>query len=320
MPEILTKIISYLMIAYYTIIPTFSVSYKPYEKAKDDVLFTAAIISDTHLDYREIVLQGTLSYGLKHLNRVGNIDALIVSGDMTNYGDEKSIDTFYNIVRKYSPTKNLVAASGNHDIGHVEDLDHDAVRAYNITHYNEFMGTQFENIYYSVEFKGYKFIVISDQGDRWDHMTILEDQRQFLDKELADGTKDGKPCFVVSHWPMMGINGETTVWDGSGIRDDMYDIKSILEKYDNVFFISGHMHEGMADKAINDKMGFSWCETNNGVNYINLPTYGLVNQYGVFWPGSGAIMEIYENSVVFKARNYLSGKQFKDCDHTFEIV
>lgn len=320
MPAFLTKIVSYLMIAFYTIIPTFTASYVDYKPADDDVLFTAALVSDTHLDHREYVLQGTFSYGLKHINKIGSdIDALVVTGDITNYGDVESLDTYYKLLGKYSPTKNIVTVSGNHDIGHVEDRDHDTARADFISKLNAFMGTDYENIYYTTTINGYKFIVLGDEGERWDHFTISDEQKAFLDAELKASENDGKPVFVCCHWPMQGENGEPVVWDESGVQDQIYHVREIVEKYHNVFWLSGHMHEGLNSSDMTDRLGVRWANTTNGVNYVNLPTYGLVNQYGVFWPASGAIMEVYSDRVVFRARNYLTGKEIANCSYTFTL-
>ena len=322
MSDFFKKVLSYLMIAFYTIMPTFTATYVDYKPAEDDVLFTVALISDTHLDYREYLLQGSLYYGLKNINRkIGqDIDALVVTGDLTNYGDVKSLDTYYKIMGKASPTRNIVTVSGNHDIGHVEDRDHDTARADFMQRLNAFMGTNYEHIYYSTVINGYKFIVLGDEGDRWDRFTISEEQKAFLDSELKESAKDGKPVFVCCHWAMQGETGEPIVWDESGVQNQDYHVKEILEKYDNVFWLSGHMHEGLNNDYIQNKLGFRWGNTTNGVNYISLPTYGLVNQYGVFWPCNGAIMEVYSDKIVFRARNFISGKEIDNCTLLFDLV
>lgn len=295
---------------------------------KDDCLLNVEMLSDTHLEEKELFRQAFLRWGLKNISRAKSpVDAIVVTGDVTNYADEPSLAKYFEIMDEYAPVP-VITAAGNHDIGHAGDRDktdisREEAMANFIRYRNESMGRNDEVNYFSTEVNGFKFIVIGDEvidGGHWDAVSMTQEQLDFIDRELAEGTKDGKPAFVLSHWPIDGINGEDIIWDGSGISQDEYDVKSILEKYENVFFISGHMHAGIKAKAIDDMYGLSNAEQVNGVTYLNLPTYGIINMFGTPWSGIGAQLEVYENEVVFRPRNFITNKWFVNAEYHFELV
>ena len=326
----MAKLISYFMLVVYTVISTFTVQYGAYRQADSDVNLTVAMLSDTHIDAKELLVQNNLRMGLKNMKRIKGLDAILVDGDLTNYGDEKSLELFYDIVRKCAPTQELIVSYGNHDIGHTHDLGmtSDEAREQCLRHYNDFKGTDYDKIYYSTEVNGYKFITVCDEGDHWDECVVSNEQLAFLDRELAEGTKDGKPVFVCCHWPMDGKNGEDTVsfhQDGTYADENDVDgfqdqIKAVLEKHKNVFWISGHMHKGFDGSFNKDRLGFSWAEKDeNGVHYVNLPTYGLVNIYGVFWWGTGSVLEVYDDHVTFRAVSYRLGLEARSSTVSFDL-
>ena len=306
----ITKICAFFMALTCTVVPF--VNYDV--ENKDEILLNAAIISDIHIDDRLPLGKIILSMGLLDMKRNSTEnDAVIVSGDLTNYGDRASAEEFYEIMAKVNPAKEWIIAPGNHDIGHNEEgFTHDEVRQWLIDYNNQYTGADNDKIYFSKEVKGYTFIVLCDQSDdNWDSCYIYEDQIAFLDEELAKATVDGKPVFVICHWPLPYTNGQHAIYENSGLKGQYAKrLRETLEKYRNVFFISGHMHKGVSGETFEDIFGFSSVETLNGVNYINLPSYGIANRYGIPWNGIGMQMEVYENEVVFRPRRYLYSKWY----------
>ena len=305
----ITKIVAFFTALICTVVPF--VGYDV--ENKDEILLNTAIISDIHIDSRLPVGKIMLALGLEDMKRNATAnDAVVVSGDLTNYGDKASVETFYEIFRKVNPDGEWIIAPGNHDIGHNEDYSHDEVRQWLIDYNNQYTADDNENIYFSKQVKGYTFIVLCDQSeDNWDGCDIYDDQIAFLDKELAKATADGKPVFVICHWPLPYTNGQHVIYEDSGL-DGIYakNLRETLEKYKNVFFISGHIHKGISGEIFQEVFGFSSVETFNGVNYVNLPSYGIVNRYGIPWNGTGMQMEVYENEVVFRPRRYLYSKWY----------
>ncbi len=298
--------------------------YKPVNP--DDIRLNVALISDTHIDSRLPCGKAYLRQAFRDIesSKVEN-DALVVCGDLTNYGEEQGIIDFFEILTETSTVDAKIITMGNHDIGHVEDLGftNQEARDWFLKHHNNYLGTNHEKNYYSYDVKGYKFIVLCDESeDNWDTFEIYEEQVAFLDKELQDATKDGLPAFVICHEPLVGQNGQETVHESGGSMDleSSERIKPVLEKYKNVFFITGHMHEGINGDFTEKTMGLRNIEIENGVTYVSLPSYLLFNRYGYMGNGLGMQMEVYEDEVIFRARNFSISKWCTGYTYTVPLV
>lgn len=325
---IFSNFTAFLMAIILTAIPTAGIKAPVIDTLSDDCILNLEMISDTHLEENGLFRQTFLKQGLKNLQKSkAPVDAVIITGDITNYADEPTLVKYYDIIGKYSPAP-VITVAGNHDIGHagdrdVTDITREEALANFIRYRNAYTGREDTVNYYSTEIKGYKFIIMGDEvidGGHWDAISMSQEQLDFIDRELADGTKDGKPVFVLSHWPLCGINGEDVIWPESGIAENEYPVKQILEKYKNVYYVSGHMHAGIKSELVQQQYGLSNAEQVNGVTYINLPTYGIVNMFGVPWSGTGAQLEVYENEVVFRPRNFITNKWYVNSAYRFEIA
>ncbi len=327
MQTFLNKAVAFLMALFLTMIPTSGIALPGSQTKEADCKLNVAMISDVHLEEKELFRRAFLVTALKNIsNAKSTVDSVVIAGDLTNYADEPSLAKYYELFSKHctvSPNC-VISAPGNHDIGHagdrgVTDITKEQARQNCIDYYNAYSGNSFDKIYYSTTVKGYRFIVLGDEGDRWDAITMSPEQLSWLDEQLAEGTKSGLPVFVVSHWPMDHINGEDMIWDGSSIELEKYDVKTILEKYDNVFYISGHMHAGIKSHLVEKYYGLTNAERVNGVTYLNLPTFGIVNMFGLTGSGTGAQMEVYADKVIFRPHNYLTGKWYLNSEYTFDL-
>lgn len=325
---IFSNFLAFLMATLLTAFPYKGFELPVIDTAKDDCEMVVEMISDTHLEAKEFFRQSFLKTGLRNLSRAKTKpDAVVIAGDLTNYADEPSLAKYYDILKTCSPAK-VLSAAGNHDIGHagdrnVTDISREEAKANFIRYNNEYLGIDAQDTYYSYEVNGFKFIVLGDicyDGGHWDAMDIGPEQMAFLDSELAEGTADGKPVFVVCHWPVDDINGEATIWPDSGIDLEVNDVKSVMEKYDNVFYISGHMHAGIKSTAVDEYYDLATVETVNGVTYINLPTYGLVNMFGDPISGTGIQLEVYEDDVLIRPRNFITNAWYTNAVYTIELV
>lgn len=324
---IFTNFLAFLMSIILTVFPYAGIQLPVINTEKDDCKLLVEMISDTHLEEKELFRQWFLKSGLKNLSRADvDIDAVLVTGDLTNYADEPSLAKYFEIIKEYSPAQ-VISAAGNHDIGHAGDRDktditREQAKANFIKYNNEYMGMNNEDNYYSYTVNGYKFIVLGDivyDGGHWDGMDLGAEQLAFLDRELASAEK-GKPVFVCSHWPIDDINGENIIWPDSGIDLEVNPVKDIFEKYENVFYISGHMHAGIKSTAVDEKYGLASVEKVNGVTYISLPTYGIINMFGLPWSATGMQMEVYDDEVIIRPRNFMTNKWYTNAEYRIEIV
>lgn len=313
----LTFIMAIVMVCY----PYAGFEKREIDNLQDDCRLTVEMISDTHFKEKEIFGWSFFNIALKNMSRAKcKIDGIIVDGDITNYADEATLAKYYSTIKEKSPAQ-VISVGGNHDIGHAGDRGKtDITRQQALENFiryrNDYFGTDSDKNYYSMKINGYTFIVVGDEvlnGGEFDFPTISQEQFDFIEKELAEGTKEGKPVFVCCHWPIKNINGETIIWPGSGIDPIVrYDLPKILEKYKNVFWISGHMHSGIKDTEFAKITKLSNVETLNGVTYVNLPSFGLVNMFGFPFSGTGAQLEVYDSEVVIRPVNYLTDFWFKN--------
>ncbi len=324
--SIMSNFGTFLMAIILTVIPYAGFELPVIDNKEDACLMTVELLSDTHVEEKELIRQFMLTSSLTNLKHAkADVSAVVVAGDITNYADEPSLAKYYDILRKYSPVP-VITAAGNHDIGHVGDRDvtnitREEAKANFIRYNNEYMGTENTENYYVTEVNGYKFIVLGDDvidGGHWDAMDISPEQMEFLDRELASA--DGAPVFVVCHWPVDGKNGQEIVYPDSGIELSINDIKSVMEKYKNVFYISGHIHGGIKSTAAADFAGFSNVEQENGVTYVSLPTFGIINSFGYPWSGTGIQMEVYEDKVILRPRNMVTNAWFTNAVYTIDLA
>lgn len=326
--SIMSNFFVFLMAIIMTAIPYAGFELPVINHAQDDCLMTVEMISDTHIEEKELFRQAFMVAGLRNIAKsVDPVDAVIVAGDLTNYADEPSLAKYYQILEKHSPVP-VISAAGNHDIGHVGDRDvtditREEAKANFIRYNNAYMGIDAQDNYYTYEVNGYTFIVLGDEvidGGHWDAMDISDTQMAFLDAELARATADGSPVFVVCHWPVDGMNGQEVVYPDSGIDLAVNDIKTVMEKYRNVFYISGHIHGGIKSTVAAEIADMANVEQENGVTYVSLPTYGIINSFGSPVSATGIQMEVYEDEIIFRPRNFVTNKWFTNAVYTIPLV
>ncbi len=324
--SILANFPAFIMAILLTAFPYAGFELPVIDTKEDNCLLTVELMSDVHIEEQELFRQLFMIAGFTNMKLSStNIDAVLIDGDLTNYADEPSLAKYYEIIEKYSPVP-VITAAGNHDIGHVGDKDvtditREEAKANFIRYNNKYMGTNNTENYYSTVINGYKFIVLGDDvidGGHWDGMDISPAQMEFLDRELASA--DGAPVFVCCHWPVDGKNGQEIVYPDGEIELEKNDIKSVMEKYKNVFYISGHIHGGIKSTWAADFCEFANVEQENGVTYVSLPTYGIVNSFGYPWSGTGIQMEVYEDHVIFRPRNFITNQWFTNAVYTIDLV
>lgn len=323
--SIMANFTTFIMAILLTVIPYAGFELPVIDNKAEDCQLTVELISDVHIEQTEVLRPMFMLAGFNNIKNASvPIDGVVVAGDLTNYADEPSIAKYFDLCRK-SPVP-VISAAGNHDIGHVGDKDvtditREEAKANFIRYNNEYMGMNNTENYYVTELNGYKFIVLGDDvvdGGHWDGMDITAEQMAFLDSELASA--NGEPVFVVCHWALDGVNGQEIIYPDGEIELDKNDIKTVMEKYENVFYISGHIHGGIKSTIAAEYCEMSNVEQINGVTYVSLPTYGIVNSFGYPWSGTGIQMEVYEDQVIFRPRNFITNAWFTNAVYTIELV
>lgn len=273
----------------------------------NNVKLAFAAIADTHLPNRESAEKNLENAFTDVLNSTDRFDALLLAGDIADYGLKGEYERFFRVFYKYKDKLKLLVTMGNHDARFFFGSSSKAVN----TGIEKLLGIKLKGkTYYSCDVNGYTFIVLCTEKAVLEKAYISDEQIAFLDKELMRATKEGKPCFVMCHQPFAFTHGLPEVWKTGDMGAQNDQVRAVMEKYKNVFFINGHLHSGVCDyveEILNKE---------NNVVSINVPGYRKENNFGHTDAGVGYICEVYGNKVVFKARNFLTGKNVTG-DYTF---
>ena len=247
-------------------------------------------------------------------NATTSPDAVIVAGDITENGLAEEYAFFYQDLSICNNVENYLIAVGNHDI-RIRSYKQSAGRFKDF--YNEFTGENIDNLYYSSVINGYYFIVLGSDEECFEEAIISDKQLAWLDETLAEGTATGLPVFVTVHQPINQTHGLPNSWgtfanpELGGIGKQSNELRAILQKYEGVFLITGHVHSGIGEHTY---------EMVEGIHSINLPPLtkkganGYANE-----KGEGFMVEVYEEKVVFRARNFVEGRYIPDYDIEIEL-
>lgn len=241
----------------------------------------------------------------------GSLDAVLIAGDVTENGLADEYQLVYDKLSGID-TRYLIAV-GNHDI---------RLRLYSQSQkrFTAFVNAlngddKMTELSYSEEINGYKFIVMGSERTEFEESYFSEEYLTWLDNEIASA--NGKPVFVMCHQPLKLTHGLPDTWgspiDSAGSIGAQNDrLREILTSYNNVIFITGHLHTGMGQYTY---------ETDGKLSMVNLPSLTINNKDGEYnGPGIGYIVEVYGSEIIFRARNFAQGKWVSDYDITIPVV
>lgn len=306
--------------------------------AEDGCKLSFAAISDIHMKnmWGE---QKVFELGLYDMEDAKDqLDAVAYVGDITDHGYYEMWDRVADATSKFSPAKNQFVIVGNHDTWgpNRDEFDNpvDGVKPTFIEYNRMISNRDITEMYYSDIVNGYYFIALGSEEDHTDAF-LSDKQLQWFEGEMEKAKATGLPIFVFLHQPIIGTHGLPYNWelekdydyDDGGIGAQNDQVVDILKKYDNVFFISGHIHAGIKNES--SKLGVEYAsveymENNNGNNItlINLPSYMYfdVMRGGHIMPGCGFIVEAYESKVIIRARNFATRTYLSKFDVEVPLV
>lgn len=258
-------------------------------------------------------------------NAESKLDAVLITGDVTDNGTEKQWQHARDIMKNYSPADNIILAVGNHDVWVEEDGK--GLSKKNFTKYaSEISGKKIKNVYYSTKINGYYFIVIGSEKDYSDEAYFSKTQLDWLASEMQKAAKTKLPVFVISHWPMNKTHGLPVTWGEEeyvdktgGMGEQNEKVKKILNKYKNVFLFSGHIHSGFSNATMKNSNGYETIEQYGNITSVNLPSLSAISPNGHFMLGTGYNVEVYKDEIVFRARSYAAGCWLPGYNYTFKL-
>ena len=295
-------------------------------KDTEEIGLHFAAISDIHMT-DEFARVQVLKCGLWDMDHAHDeLDALVLAGDLTDHGLAEEYENLKKAFEPYSPAGELLRAVGNHDTWTDDDDRYEPAKENFIKYSEEITGRELTECYYTTEINGYTFIVMASEGTHT-AATISDTQLKWLREEMDKASEKGLPIFVISHWPLAETHGLPESWgdeepellDGS-FGDQNYEVEAILKDYENVFLISGHIHNGLVNDKQKDMYGYTSVESDGSFHSVNLPSYMYMGIRGRVMNGLGYSFEVYEDEVLIRARSFTSGIWYTDYDVAIPLV
>lgn len=295
-------------------------------KDTEEIGLHFAAISDIHMT-DEFARVQVLKCGLWDMDHAHDeLDALVLAGDLTDHGLAEEYENLKKAFEPYSPAGELLMAVGNHDTWTDDDDRYEPAKENFIKYSEEITGRELTECYYTTEINGYTFIVMASEGTHT-AATISDTQLKWLREEMEKASEKGLPIFVISHWPLAETHGLPESWgdeepellDGS-FGDQNYEVEAILKDYENVFLISGHIHNGLVNDKQKDMYGYTSVESDGSFHSVNLPSYMYMGIRGRVMNGLGYSFEVYEDEVLIRARSFTSGIWYTDYDVAIPLV
>lgn len=245
-------------------------------------------------------------------NAKSDIDALVLAGDITENCINDEWNWIYDDICDMG-VKNYINATGNHDVRvHDYKIAVDSFTSFtNRLNRKANSKLRVNKVYYSYTVNGYKFIILGSEAATLEEAEISAKQLKWLNSELKDAYKKNHPAFVILHQPLKDTHGLPDTWGSSiktagsvGPQSDK--IKEILNRYENTVLITGHLHTGL---------GIYNYQRIGNFHSVNVPSVAIDNQDGKCNDnGLGYMMEVYDNEVIFRARNFDKGKYLPEYD------
>lgn len=323
--KLLAVLLSFLSFFFSPLLGNFTSAFAPADEENVRMVFAA--IADIHMT-ESVFRSGMLELGLDDMaNSAYPLDALVVAGDMTDGGEAEQYEMLRDTFGRFTPAKNIILSAGNHDTWTDIEVP-GTIREYFTRYTGQITGRAIDEMYYATEVNGYHFIVLGSEGDGVSAY-ISDTQLSWLAAAMEEASQDGRPIFVISHWPMNGTHGLPESWgdenpqpEDGGFGGQSAQIEAILKQYDNVFLISGHVHLGLTNKYTENLYSYKTVETYGSVHSVNLPVYMYANMplHGTSSNGTGCVFEVYDDEVVIRGRSFSAGVWYTLYTWTIPLV
>jgi 3',5'-cyclic AMP phosphodiesterase CpdA len=253
---------------------------------------TFAVISDVHIG--NDVAEGPMvkvPQALKNITSYGELDAMVVVGDLTDHGEvaeyEQFVETFTDSTLFTNPVNDLLFVMGNHDNYHSNGHAHyqDGLK-----HFNN--GEPYPLHHYKV-IKGYPFIMVStlngcnnDIDSRADGTNAYPPATvTWIEQAMERATQEcpGKPIFFFTHIPPRWTCYSTWIEYENGLGWCMQALNRVLNEYPQTIVFAGHSHYPVGDPR----------SIHQGAN----PNSAHKNYYTVINTGSTTYAEIHPKAV-----------------------
>ncbi len=270
--------------------PAFGSSDVTYTAEKpEEVIMSFSAVSDIHVESNNPKPYKVFYDVLEGLKSGGDNDAVVFLGDNTMNGQIIENIFFFSAVRAMNPAENIFVAMGNHDIGNGNG-DYNKFRNEYIINNMFYLGNNIGNKpYYYKVVNGCYMIFLASEALAVNDCFMTEEQLIWLRSVLDEAEAAGSPIFVFNHHPLYQL---------TGVESDA--LAEVLNDYDNLLYLYGHTHKEL------DAYSFG---VQGGVGTINVPRATA--------EGNGVVVEVYEDEVVVRGRNFIANEWIEGLRYTY---
>ncbi len=291
----ITTVLTYLkdlfatvMILLTMISPAFGGNGNTYEAENPDALVTSfVVVSDIHVETNQPKSYQNFNDVLYGIKDGKDISTVVYTGDNVMNGQVLENLLFYTALRAVKPAENNFVVAGNHDFGNGAG-DFAALRDDFIRFNKLFLGNDAGKDYYYNVIDGCYMIVLSSEDPKASDFTMGEEQFAWLEGVLKEAKAADAPIFVFNHFPLRYLDNDSAIHHNQ--------LGPMLRDYGVDLFIHGHIH---------DDLGADNFYKYYNINNINLPRVTETKDYV---PGDGIVVEVYEDEVLVKGRDFIAGE------------
>lgn len=290
------QLVSTILILLTMMSPAFGGNGAEYEAEKpDELIMSFSAVSDTHVETNNPDSYKAFNNLLEGVKAGKNHDAAIFLGDNVMNGQLIENLFFYMGVASVKPAKENIVLMGNHDIGNGEG-NYNELRYNYLTNNAFFLGNKLDKPYFYKIINGCYMICLASEDLCVNTCIMSQEQFTWLKGVLDEAQNANAPIFVFNHHPLYSLEGVE------------YDaLANLLNKYDNLLYIHGHVH---------DHLGADNFKNEGGVNTINLPRSTETVDYE---PGDGIVVEVYKNEIIVKGRDFINGEWIDGLEYSYPI-
>ena len=302
----ITTVLTYLKDLFATIMilltmmsPAFGGSGKTYRAENPDALVTSfAVVSDIHVETNHPQAYQHLSDVLYGIKDGEDIDTAVYTGDNVMNGQLLENLFFYTALRSIKPAENNFVVAGNHDFGNGAG-DYASLRDDFIRFNKLILGNDFGNDYYYNVVNGCYMIVLASEDPNAGDFTMGQQQFSWLEGVLKEAKAADAPIFVFNHFPLRYLDNDSVIHHSQ--------LGPMLRDYGVDLFVHGHIH---------DDLGTDNFYEYYGINNINLPRITETTNYVA---GDGIVVEVYENEILVRGRDFISGEWIDGLEYRHPI-
>lgn len=263
----------------------------------DACLLHFDVLSDVHTEGNNAMRYKVFVRAMQDVRKdKSGSDAVLFLGDNTMNGSFGENVLFHGAVRTVLRRETVLTVLGNHDVGNGQGDGAQLLDRW-LLFTNAFFGRQLDRPYYAQEINGYTFIVLGAQVASDYGVDLFDEQLEWLQGVLDGAADSGKPVFIFSHYPMT--------------YDNFGDVLSNFGAEHDLFCFVGHTHMPLSRSSF---------RSGNGYKQVYLPRLtelsGENDNELYSGTGDGVEVEVYDDEIVVRARDYFRGEWISAKDGT----